>query len=607
MIDNNMKANIAQQMNVKNFLYEKIASKIMLSYLSKKKEKNSVINDYNNSADYLSKTQNLFNKIYLKKENNEYNSNSNQNEKPENNDKIIYYNYMDNNNNRDNNYNIKISNSSKKFFTKKQLIEKILLSNKKNINNINSSKVNKIIEKDLKFNKVKLFLNDYSSNENENLNKINFLKIKNDLSGNITNRGIKEKLDLIKMNKTALFKKIKFASLRNFCKNVKLNNKKIDLNLGEKKKENNYSKNYNITNETNKNNCDEIKINSIKEKVRNHFIGRFNNIKEYFENWDIRNNGKINVNDIYNYLNKKIKFKISKNNTRKLLYSFNNKNYLDLENFRILFFEESPNEKLSIPKNQFIEYNEYFLQKISERYLLNKSDNNQNESFYEKFKYNEIILFLLKKKNKILSEIKPDKVELSFIEFYSILKKFFNEKRFNYDKELKKLFNDFKDNNSNLINIYYFFEKILEKNEFNRRNKSLINIKKNISSEFRPFYLKNKNPYIILNSRNSNSLNNKNIVSTKTNFHLNSNKIIVENKKNNFNNINDYEKDKNQKNNKILKSNLVIKNNANNLSKEEIIKENNENSKLMEYRLSNIQNKKYLRDKNKNSDIINFL
>ena len=607
MIDNNMKANIAQQMNVKNFLYEKIASKIMLSYLSKKKEKNSVINNYNNSADYLSKTQNLFNKIYLKKENNEYNSNSNQNEKPENNDKIIYYNYMDNNNNRDNNYNIKISNSSKKLFTKKQLIEKILLSNKKNINNINSSKVNKIIEKDLKFNKVKLFLNDYSSNENENLNKINFLKIKNDLSGNITNRGIKEKLDLIKMNKTALFKKIKFASLRNFCKNVKLNNKKIDLNLGEKKKENNYSKNYNITNETNKNNCDEIKINSIKEKVRNHFIGRFNNIKEYFENWDIRNNGKINVNDIYNYLNKKIKFKISKNNTRKLLYSFNNKNYLDLENFRILFFEESPNEKLSIPKNQFIEYNEYFLQKISERYLLNKSDNNQNESFYEKFKYNEIILFLLKKKNKILSEIKPDKVELSFIEFYSILKKFFNEKRFNYDKELKKLFNDFKDNNSNLINIYYFFEKILEKNEFNRRNKSLINIKKNISSEFRPFYLKNKNPYIILNSRNSNSLNNKNIVSTKTNFHLNSNKIIVENKKNNFNNINDYEKDKNQKNNKILKSNLVIKNNANNLSKEEIIKENNENSKLMEYRLSNIKNKKYLRDKNKNSDIINFL
>ena len=580
MIDNNMKANIAQQMNVKNFLYEKIASKIMLSYLSKKKEKNSVINNYNNSADYLSKTQNLFNKIYLKKENNEYNSNSNQNEKPENNDKIIYYNYMDNNNNRDNNYNIKISNSSKKLFTKKQLIEKILLSNKKNINNINSSKVNKIIEKDLKFNKVKLFLNDYSSNENENLNKINFLKIKNDLSGNITNRGIKEKLDLIKMNKTALFKKIKFASLRNFCKNVKLNNKKIDLNLGEKKKENNYSKNYNITNETNKNNCDEIKINSIKEKVRNHFIGRFNNIKEYFENWDTRNNGKINVNDIYNYLNKKIKFKISKNNTRKLLYSFNNKNYLDLENFRILFFEESPNEKLSIPKNQFIEYNEYFLQKISERYLLNKSDNNQNESFYEKFKYNEIILFLLKKKNKILSEIKPDKVELSFIEFYSILKKFFNEKRFNYDKELKKLFNDFKDNNSNLINIYYFFEKILEKNEFNRRNKSLINIKKNISSEFRPFYLKNKNPYIILNSRNSNSLNNKNIVSTKTNFHLNSNKIIVENKKNNFNNINDYEKDKNQKNNKILKSNLVIKNNANNLSKEEIIKENNENSKL---------------------------
>ena len=43
----------------------------------------------------------------------------------------------------------------------------------------------------------------------------------------------------------------------------------------------------------NKNNYDEIKINTIKEKVKNYFIGRFNNIKEYFENWNKQKKGKI--------------------------------------------------------------------------------------------------------------------------------------------------------------------------------------------------------------------------------------------------------------------------------------------------------------------------
>jgi hypothetical protein len=33
------------------------------------------------------------------------------------------------------------------------------------------------------------------------------------------------------------------------------------------------------------NNNNEIKINSIKAKVRNYFIGKFNNIKEYFNDW----------------------------------------------------------------------------------------------------------------------------------------------------------------------------------------------------------------------------------------------------------------------------------------------------------------------------------
>ena len=139
--------------------------------------------------------------------------------------------------------------------------------------------------------------------------------------------------DKINMNKTALLKKIKFDSLKKFCKNIKIADKKIGYNFEMKKAESN-------KNEIRKNKKYEIKMNIIKEKVRDYFIGRFNSIKEYFEDWDENELGKIDINDITNYLNNKIKYKISWNETRELFSAYNIKNYLDLENFRIFFFDD---------------------------------------------------------------------------------------------------------------------------------------------------------------------------------------------------------------------------------------------------------------------------
>jgi hypothetical protein len=218
------------------------------------------------------------------------------------------------------------------------------------------------------------------NDNNFDVNKINFFKIKNEYveggkTGNYNNKTfIQEKLEQINMNKTALFKKIKFESLKKFCKNVKLTDKKLDINLIVRKGEND-------KNEVRKNNCEEIKISCIKEKVRNYFIGRFNNIKEYFDSWDEQKSGRININDIYNYLNKKIKYKISKSDTRKLLFSFSNRNYLDLENFRIIFFENSPKEKLFIRGNKIFEYHEALTKNLSEISHINKSENNCDISF----------------------------------------------------------------------------------------------------------------------------------------------------------------------------------------------------------------------------------
>ena len=517
------------------------------------------------------------------------------------------------------------NNLNKIIFSKKRLLEQILNDkkiewNKEKIRtnslNIKAIKLNKIL------NKTNLLVNVPSTSEldinniKNDINDINNDKTKNTKNGNYNNKTINpEKLEQINMNKTALFKKLKFESLKKFCKNVKLTEKKIGFNFIAGKR-------LNPRNEIRKNNCEEIKINCIKEKVRQYFIGKFNNIKEYFDSWDERKIGKIFVNDIYNYVNKKIKYKISKNEIRKLLFSISNKNYLDLENFRIIFFEDSPNEKLFIKGNKFIELNEATIKNINDISYLNKSESSNNISFFEKFRYNEMISLILQQKNFILSQITKDRIDLTFVEFYSIIRNIVKEKKLNFDKEIKKLFNEYKDENSELINIYNFFEKIHIKNEGNKKNNSVINIKKQITMGFKPIFNKNKSSLIILNSRNpKNSLNFKESNKCQTNFIYGKviNKEIENNQKNNIISLNklrniniNFSKEKDKKNSSKLKFFLS------NVKKEQDIKEclksdndakasfeKSENTKLIDIQLPNIITNE--RNKNKNSDIIAFL
>ena len=616
MLDEKIIISLSQRLTKKNILSEKEQLNGVFPFIKKKKENNS--ETYNRSIDFFEKTTTLFNKLEKLKEpkfnnkniirNTGKNSDKNTNKKP-------FKQLLENNNN-------------KRIFSKKNLLDQIL-QNKQGLLVKDKAKSNSLNSKAIKLSKIlnksSLLINDSTANDNNfDASKINFFKIKNEYveggkTGNYNNKTfIQEKLEQINMNKTALFKKIKFESLKKFCKNVKLTDKKIGINLIVRKGENN-------KNEVRKNNCEEIKISCIKEKVRNYFIGRFNNIKEYFDSWDEQKSGRININDIYNYLNKKIKYKISKSDTRKLLFSFSNRNYLDLENFRIIFFENSPKEKLFIRGNKMFEYHEALTKNLSEISHINRSENNCNITFFEKFRFNEMISLLLNRKNLILSQINRDRVELTFIEFYSIIRNFIKEKKFNFDKEIKRLFNDYKEKNSDLINIYNFFEKLNEKKEDNKKNHPIINIKKHINQGLKPFYNKNKSSFFVLNSRNSkaNNFAYKDTNQSKTNFISDKvmNREVENDKKINIGNISNLNKFKNMNinyirerrnsfNSKYFMSNLKNDKSYNNFDindKNRITNENIENSKIIDFQLPNINNHERNRNKNRNSDIIDFL
>ena len=592
MLDENAFISFSQRIQKNIFLSENTNSNLFNLLLKSKKDNNS--EKTNESFDFIEKPLNIFNKI----------------EKPK---EIITKNYNDKNiiNNFEKKVTVRpyhqfIENiANKKIYIKKKLLEQIL-QNKKiytpKMNNANPKfiKLSKIISKQ------NVLTSDISTNEyniNKSKQKNEIIEIDKTMNHNKTYKN--EKIDQINSNKIALLKKLKFDSLKKFCKNVKLSDKKLGINF-------NVNKGNTNKNEIDKNNCDEIKINTIKEKVRNYFIGKFNNIKEYFDNWDEQKTGKINVNDMYNYLNKKIKYKISKQDTAKLLYSICNKNYLDLNNFRIIFFENEPKERLFIKGSKFFDFNESLLKKKFDINQINKSENNLGISFFEKFKYNEIISLILKQKNIILSQIKSDRVALTFVEFYMIVKNVINEKKYIFDKEIKKIFNDYKDNSSDLINIYDFFEKI-SINEEIKKNNSLINIKRHINSGIRPPFNKNKSSFFNLNSRNTK----KNVYSkesTKTNFFLD--KVIhIESetkKKNNIISLNKFQNmrknlssDLDKLNSKLLISDLKKNKNINNEYPKNITNENSDNSKLVDFQLPSILN--HERNKNKNSDIIEFL
>ena len=597
MRDENAFISLSQRTQKNEILSENINANIVNVLLKLKKESNS--ENHNESFVIFENPLNIFNKYKKEKEiiNNIYNEKNIKNNIEKNNDKKAtprpYHQFMDN-------------IAKKKIYIKKKLIEQIF-QNK----NIDLPKMTSINHRVIKLSKIISNSNELINDSSTNECNINKTKKKNDAMeldkiSNTNKENIHDKINKININKAALLKKLKFESLKKFSKNVKLTDKKLGINFILKKGRNN-------KNEIDKNNCDEIKINTIKEKVRNYFIGRFNNIKEYFENWNEQKTGKININEAYNYLNNKIKYKISKNDTRKLLNSICNKNYLDLENFRIIFFENPPKEKLVIRGNKFFEFNMPLYKYNIEINRINRSENDLRISFFEKFKYNEIISLILKQKNIILSQLNTDRVSLTFVEFYTIIRNAINSKKFIFDKEIKKLFNDYKEHNLDLINIFNFFEKISIKNEETKRNNSVINIKKHINSGIKPSLNKNRSSLFNLNSRNTkNQFFSKDSNRTKTNFFFEiSNPNENDNKSKNNNNVISLNKFKNLRNNlstdldklnsKLIMSDLKNYKNfneyANNIT--------NENSKIIEFQLPNIS--KLERNKNKNSDIIAFL
>ena len=318
MLKQNKFLSLSERFNKYENIKNNIRPNEAFIYLKSKKSSNSdFYNKGNKSIDFLEKTTNLFDIGRLKDKGNQILKNhfniiniTNKNEKLS---QRIFDHFFRN----DKNQKIrKIILSKKKILEtildeerKNSLKEKIINNN--NINNKNNSN-NKINNSKSKKNKGIIVINNVSMPEIRN-NKKNNLKMRNSIDENDVmnsntlnlknidnyNKNIlQEKLYQIKMNKIALFRKIKFAGLKKYCnKDIKFNsyNKKFGIDyISEQNIQNKDIKNYNrneLKNNLIQNNCNEITINSIRESVRNYFIGKFHNIKEYFDDWDERGIG----------------------------------------------------------------------------------------------------------------------------------------------------------------------------------------------------------------------------------------------------------------------------------------------------------------------------
>lgn len=637
--------------NIKNNLR---TNEAFIYLKSKRTTHSDFYNKGNRSIDFLAKTTNLFDLGKLKEKGNQNLKNQlniinsmNYNEKL---NQKLYQNFFNNN---------KKEKIRRIILSKKKILETILDEERKNslkekiINNIdNKNNENKKINSKSKKNKGVIVINNVSMPEIE-MNKKNNFKIKNIIDENdiihsntfnlknIDNYNkniLQEKLYQIKMNKIALFRKIKFAGLKKYCnKDLKFNsyNKKFGINyISEQNIQNKDIQNFNrneLRNNLIKNNCNEITINSLRESVRNYFIGKFHNIKEYFDDWDEQGQGKININDIYKYLNNKIKFRISKEEIQKFIRFYNNKNYFNLENFKYFFFEEPSNEKLSIQKENYLK-SEYKMNKSSSEGILfidkNKKDNNLY--YCDKNKYSELINLIKEQNdNKLIKVILNNKNEdeLNYNDFYNLIDSFIpkNKKKY-FEKEIKRIFNNHKIKKEEKVNIKDFFEKINNKKEEfklfnNNSNNTFSIIKKEINQGYTTFYEKKMNNKKFNDNRNQdNILIKKNINFSKTNNIFYKKKDFEEtkiNKKDKLINLTKEYKSQDIKEEKIKKP---IKYFTFNAIKGKSIKNNfsmtqeNFGKKTLNIKYYPSFRKfqlpiitKYSREQNKNSDIINLL
>lgn len=620
-----------------------ISNEAISSLKDKKNIYNQNLSNDNKSIDILTKTTNLFDIIKLKEKSNnknKYTNNINEIKNSEILSKRIYQSFFSED---------KKQKIRKIILSKKNLLKEILNDeyknelkekNHKKINNFNSynsifKNKNSILinnisksEAEIKKNKIYLLRNDKKENyDNEN----NPLNLKGIESHN--KKILQEKLYQIKMNKIALIKKIKYEGLKKFCcKDIKFNyNKKFCSNTIEPKIENHKHTKF-IKNELigfenidNINNCNEITINSLKEKVRHYFIGKFNNIKEYFDDWDEKGLGKITINDMYKYLNNKIKFKISKDEIRKLIGLYFKKIYLDLPNFKFFFFEQPSNEKISFQFNKtFFEKKEKISKSTSDRYIFIKNRDEDKLLFYKNCKYKELLDLIIEQKDKLLNE-ENKKGELNYNDFYNLINNIIKEnKKINFDNEIRKVFIDYKIKNDEIINITDLIDKIIYKINSNNlrdinKNESM-DIKKIINPGFSTFYgkIQNKNNINNINYRNINNLNDKKeSIFSKTNYIFNKTKSYEENKNNHYKKLGNQIKEYKIQDTKLKKIKEPIKFNSyktcNEKTFKDILSMTHENlvnntiyiPKFRKYQLPKIS--KNTRERNKNSDIINLL
>ena len=562
-------------------------------------------------------------------------------------------------------YNIDKQQIRKAILSKKYILEQLLqeknnnvLKNKTNIvfnnnnyfNYINSFKKKKSLKGTQLKNNISMPELNINQKNNGNIKneKLENEKDKEDSIFNIVNLNIfdnfkkinsREKQEQINNNKTTLFRKIKFESLKRFCfKDIKLNNRGVshkfiqnfyihnnnDHNMSDKNNNNSINKNIDI-------NKNEIKFNSIKAKVRNYFIGKFNNIKEYFNDWKEQGKDYININDLHKYLNNKIKFKISKDETNKLFGVYFKKNIFDVNNFKYLFFEEQSNKKLSIQVNNLKYYNKMFIKSLSDGYLSLNCAKNNNIIYYEKHKYFELLNLVKEHKNKLLKKYKENEKEegFNYNEFLTLINSILNEsKKSYYESAIKKLFEKYKSKNTEAININSFFEKIdyknnkLDKNLISRNND--INIKKQIYSNNSTLSNKKKNTENILNN-NINSRKayaKKDTIFNKSNFLEKTNQVNKDSEESKINKYNKIDFTNNSTRQEIKKElaktrtriqNIKFKTNRNVNSRINLSHQNINNkksyldldSKLIYCQFPRI--KKVIRKQNLNSDIIDLL
>ena len=562
-------------------------------------------------------------------------------------------------------YNIDKQQIRKAILSKKYILEQLLqeknnnvLKNKTNIvfnnnnyfNYINSFKKKKSLKGTQLMNNISMPELNINQKNNGNIKneKLENEKNKEDSIFNIVNLNIfdnfkkinsREKQEQINNNKTTLFRKIKFESLKRFCfKDIKLNNRGVshkfiqnfyihnnnDHNMSDKNNNNSINKNIDI-------NKNEIKFNSIKAKVRNYFIGKFNNIKEYFNDWKEQGKDYININDLHKYLNNKIKFKISKDETNKLFGVYFKKNIFDVNNFKYLFFEEQSNKKLSIQVNNLKYYNKMFIKSLSDGYLSLNCAKNNNIIYYEKHKYFELLNLVKEHKNKLLKKYKENEKEegFNYNEFLTLINSILNEsKKSYYESAIKKLFEKYKSKNTEAININSFFEKIdyknnkLDKNLISRNND--INFKKQIYSNNSTLSNKIKNTENILNN-NINSRKayaKKDTIFNKSNFLEKTNQINKNSEESKINKFNKIDFTNNSTRQVIKKElaktrtriqNIKFKTNRNVNSRINLSHQNINNkksyldldSKLIYCQFPRI--KKEIRKQNLNSDIIDLL